>query len=649
MPPRSGPAAAAGSAPAAPPNPGGAPAGRRGRRRGGRPLRLLCLFLPGAHRAAVARAAAAAAASAAHPPPPPDPRPPLLRTQAAPQQVNAAAAAAAAAARPSAAAVEGDYAYSDKHVNVVTVRRSARYPGDGDDADDDANINLDLSQTYPGGPRGQWMSARPTPGKPAAWTIFAAAPSARIYVGQDVTFQQGAESLQLYGYPFRRMRTLQDRRALFPLCFERGRRHSVPAFLPGAWVDRPTSVLQSYGRSADWAEWEAQACYAEVAVHSCFYQNETDRATRVGRRIWQPHGCALLPFNAEALLRRFAGRQIWFEGDSVSIQMFVSLLCLMKGTEVQTDGIQLQWLSNNGRARWNMQKNCKDGAFHCYFGGQAEGPQCVDFKHDVRVCVLEIDGTEGLDQVPDRAVLIANMGLKFPPGGDIDAVFMKTLADLIERAKTASWKLVWRQSSLQHFEASGDCSYEGIQLATPGQRRLCSDHVCNYTGSPRALRDAKAIDLLRQSGVDVLWIDGYEQTAQSNVQIESRTDTRTGDQDCTHFCIPGLPDHWNRLLFNYLMSMESPAAAAAVPARSAETPAPAPAPAPTRALAQYDTTRIVVDPRDVRFETTTTTTAAPPPTRMRNTRMRNTAAPPPTPKADSVDGGLDDEDEDDII
>ena len=50
-------------------------------------------------------------------------------------------------------------------------------------------------------------------------------------------------------------------------------------------------------------------------------------------------------------------------------------------------------------------------------------------------------------------------------------------------------------------------------------------------------------------------IQGYEKTSGSNVKYQSRTDTNVGDEDCTHFCIPGLPDHWNRLMYNYLISL----------------------------------------------------------------------------------------------
>ena len=437
----------------------------------------------------------------------------------------------------------GDYGYLSSsssfpsRINIITVRRSKRYPRNG--------ANLDLSQN------GQWFSAHRQSSdgdQPYTYIIFASAPSLYSrYLHEKITFHPMASSLDMLEYNFQRLPN--NGHSMIPepvpLCFDhqsqsqpQSQPQHQPHFLPGRWIDRPLSSLHNYGQSAVWLAWESAACYAEHAVHSCFFQNETDRAIVVGRRIWQPHACALIPFDSTLLLKKYANRHIYFQGDSTSVQMFVSLLCLLDGAEVSTKSLHWEDTSR----QWNIKDNCKDGAFHCYFSGEAQA-QCVDFLFSVRICVQD---SIPYQQLPTNSILIASFGLHYYKSNE--NVFISQISDLIANAHLLSSrgiKILWRQVSLQHFD-SIDCSYEQIIAALLGSSGSssvsCSDRACDYTHSERYLRDSKGLQMIEESGaIDVLWIQGYENTSKSNVRIQKRSDTRVGDQDCTHLCVPGLP------------------------------------------------------------------------------------------------------------
>ena len=260
----------------------------------------------------------------------------------------------------------GDYTCQG---NIITIRKSRRY------TNNNHHHNIDLSQN------GLWFSASPTipisiaiaSNSIVSFTIFASAPTLMsTYVGETIRINTATNTFTLLNYSFQRIyqnHPLQLEPV--PKCYPNRRdasdafsdpdRSNTPTsnskyikYIPGSWINRPVSSIAKYGQSNIWSTWESNACYAEQAVHSCFFQNESIRASTVGRRIWQPSSCALLPFNSKTLLKKLSKshKTLWFEGDSSSIQMFVSLLCLLAGNEVNTGDLHWYDASRN----WNVSE-----------------------------------------------------------------------------------------------------------------------------------------------------------------------------------------------------------------------------------------------------------------------------------------------------
>ena len=419
--------------------------------------------------------------------------------------------------------------------SVVTVRYSQRYP----DVGMAPVSNLDLSMN------GVWLSAKTavqSSNRLPSWIVFAAAPSLENYLGSVLNFDPSDGKLSWGG-------TLYERRADIiatpvPLCFQPGK--PPPGFLPGSWIESPQSQIK-YGTASEYELWAENACYAEMTVHSCFFLNDTARASRIAKRIWQPHKCALLPFDSYSFLKKLHGRHLYFVGDSISTQMFASLLCLLRGDEKNK---HLHWVDTT--SSWNRRENCPAGAMHCYFGGESQhSSNCVEFSFSVTICLMN---NLNFDALPSRSVVLVNFGLHFFPSNEADSAFFSLVDSIVSSSKDDEVRqkhihVVWRQVSLQHFD-SADCSYEN------SVSKRCSDRSCDYSSSSRAKRDKLGAQMLQKGGVDVLWIQGYENTSQANVRILRRTDTPSSVDDCTHWCLPGMPDHWNRLFFNYIISRQ---------------------------------------------------------------------------------------------
>ena len=223
-------------------------------------------------------------------------------------------------------------------------------------------------------------------------------------------------------------------------------------------------------------------------------------------------------------------------------QQFISFLCLLAGHEVDTS--ELKWRDET--RKWNSKRNCPDGPPHCYFSGDAY-TNCVRFRHDVKVCNNGQSGatTEWFKLWPtfhNKTIVVANFGLhlKLDPSTDW---FQRVLA----ARDNSDAHIVWLQTTQQHFD-SRDGSHE------LSANKQCSDRKLDLKSSPRFQRDGRILAFFENNGFPVLRLNGYDNTSSTHVIHQDRTDEASGLQDCTHFCVPGLPDHFNRLLYNYLMN-----------------------------------------------------------------------------------------------
>ena len=73
------------------------------------------------------------------------------------------------------------------------------------------------------------------------------------------------------------------------------------------------------------------------------------------------------------------------------------------------------------------------------------------------------------------------------------------------------------------------------------------DH--RHAAETEALRESGAIDLLRAAIV----LEGVEHLGHSKVGNGFRSERHPGG-DCTHYCMPGVPDEMARVLYNILIA-----------------------------------------------------------------------------------------------
>ncbi|KAF3444940.1 hypothetical protein FNV43_RR14633 [Rhamnella rubrinervis] len=277
---------------------------------------------------------------------------------------------------------------------------------------------------------------------------------------------------------------------------------------------------------------------------------------------WQPSGCNLTRFNGQDFLQRFKGKNIMFVGDSLSLNQWQSLTCMLhkanplaKYTLVRTGGLSTFTFPEN-----NVKIMFSRNAFLVDIVSTGDGRR-----------VLRLDSIQSGKLWKEIDVLIFNTwhwwlhtGRKQP--WDLIEEGNKTYKDMnrlvaFEKAlKTwANWvdnnvdpsvtKVFFQGISPDHNNGSdwGDASAincEGQEKPVtgpiypggehPGQ--LVLEKVLNTMTKPVSLLDITKLSQLRKDGHPSVYGFGG----------------RRG-MDCTHWCLPGVPDTWNVLLYAALI------------------------------------------------------------------------------------------------
>ncbi|XP_028108978.1 protein trichome birefringence-like 34 isoform X1 [Camellia sinensis] len=300
---------------------------------------------------------------------------------------------------------------------------------------------------------------------------------------------------------------------------------------------------------------------------------------------WQPHDCDLPRFNATALLEKLRGKRLVFVGDSLNRNQWVSLVCLVEssipaplksrdrlfnGSLFTFKAIEYNASIDFYWAPFLVESNCDD-PFHHRVQYRIVRIQAIE-KHarhwtDADILVFDSyiwwledtikvlwesseNGNATLEQV--EMVRRYDMGLK-------------TWADWLEKhVNHTTTKLFFVSMSPSHLrgeewgmEANQNCYNETEPIFKEG-----------YWGSlskPKMMQAMEAtIDKLKMRGVkvdilNITQLSEYRKDAHPSIYrrqwvplTEEQFSKPPSFSDCGHWCLPGVPDVWNELLYAYL-------------------------------------------------------------------------------------------------
>ncbi|KAH7658904.1 PC-Esterase protein [Dioscorea alata] len=300
---------------------------------------------------------------------------------------------------------------------------------------------------------------------------------------------------------------------------------------------------------------------------------------------WQPYGCDIPSLNATDFLERLRGKRLLFVGDSLNRNMWESLVCILRHSVNHKNKVY----EASGKRQFKTRG---------YYSFRFEDHNCsVDFVRSTflvkELFIKYANGSEDerlrldlLDETTtaykDANVIVFNSGhwwthektsrgMDYYQEGDyvyprlkVMEAYKKALTTWgrwvdknVNRNKT---QVVFRGYSLTHFRggqwnSGGQCHKEtepifnGTYLTKyPGKMRVL-EQVLNQMETPVIYLNVSRLTDYRKDGHPSIYRKEYK-TPEELLAAETT-------QDCSHWCLPGIPDTWNELLYVSLLNHDN--------------------------------------------------------------------------------------------
>ncbi|KAK7361788.1 hypothetical protein VNO77_03872 [Canavalia gladiata] len=295
---------------------------------------------------------------------------------------------------------------------------------------------------------------------------------------------------------------------------------------------------------------------------------------------WQPNGCQIPSLNGTDFLERLRGQRLVFVGDSLNRNMWESLVCILR----QNLRYKRRVFEISGRREFK-----KKGVYSFRF----EDYNCsVDFV--VSPFIVQESTFKGkngsfetlrLDLIDrttskyqDANIIVFNTGHwwtheKTSKGEDYyqegNHVYPRLeVLDAYTRALStwAKWvdlninsnqtQVFFRGYSATHFwggqwNSGGQCHKETkpifneTYLQKYPTKMLALEHVIQHMKTPVVYMNISRLTDYRK--------DGHPSVYRKDYKISMRRNSTRQYEDCSHWCLPGVPDTWNELLYALLL------------------------------------------------------------------------------------------------
>ncbi|KAL6337446.1 hypothetical protein AAG906_036760 [Vitis piasezkii] len=296
---------------------------------------------------------------------------------------------------------------------------------------------------------------------------------------------------------------------------------------------------------------------------------------------WQPHGCDLPRFNATDLMERSRNGRIVFVGDSIGRNQWESLLCML--TTAVSNQSAIYEVNGNPITKhrgylsfrfqdYNLTIEYYRAPFLVY-----NGPPPENSSDKVR-SAIKLDQLHGRSkQWTGANVLVFNaghwwsedkttkMGFYFQEGEALNMTM-----DAMEAFRKSLW--TWKSWATQKldpersnifFRSYSPVHYRDGKWNGGGHCDLITEPETNDTKlEAEPLNNVFISEVVKQMEyenrnvqlLNITYLTGFRKDGHP----ANNREPGIGDsafQDCSHWCLPGVPDTWNELLYARLLSM----------------------------------------------------------------------------------------------
>ncbi|XP_057830423.1 protein trichome birefringence-like 43 [Cryptomeria japonica] len=310
----------------------------------------------------------------------------------------------------------------------------------------------------------------------------------------------------------------------------------------GKWVHDPSYPL-----------YEPSECPYVSKEFDCKANGRPDSGYQEWR--WQPNGCDVPRFSARRLLEKLKGKKVAFVGDSITQNQFQSLVCLVY-KEFPTTFVPTSHLNNK------FISTEYDFSIEFFWS-----PFLVDLEitNEMKV-ILHVDEIQNNSVHWTADILVFESSKWWPEvlgrqRWDIAMEGQKNYTDMkplvaYKKALTtwSQWVssnvnpqtlVFFRSNSYSHYNRKRRCASEKKPIQDPSYNphptvySAILQQVLSTTKFPVKFLNTSLNSALRKDGHPSMY------TNLNNIGPEH--------QDCTHWCLPGIPDSWNQLLYATLL------------------------------------------------------------------------------------------------